>query len=84
MATSQVTAKCLVHTGLDATVTWLIDGSEAEGTKVNQASNKTHMVSEVKVSQSEWKKTKIITCRTVHQCFSSTERTVNIAGKMNA
>ncbi|XP_041813056.1 hemicentin-1-like [Chelmon rostratus] len=80
MAESEVKATCLVHTVFDAKVTWLMDGTVLPSGKINQVANTTHVVSEVVVSSSQWKELKFITCRAVHKCFSSTERTVNVTG----
>ncbi len=82
MAASEVKATCLVHTVFDAKVIWLMDGRLTPSNKVKQAANTTHIISDVTVSSSQWKQLKFITCKAEHKCFSSTERTVNVAGKM--
>nr|XP_046271479.1 uncharacterized protein LOC124073328 isoform X9 [Scatophagus argus] len=79
MAASEVKATCLVHTGFDATVTWLMDGTVTASGEEKQTANETHILSEVTVSSSRWKQLKFITCRAVHRCFPSTERTVSVA-----
>ncbi|XP_073349821.1 uncharacterized protein [Pagrus major] len=79
MSTSEVQAMCLVRTDFNAEVTWLMDGTAAPSSQVKQAENTTHILSEVKVSSNKWKQLKFLTCRAVHTCFSSTERTVSVA-----
>uniref|UniRef100_A0A8C4ES49 Ig-like domain-containing protein n=1 Tax=Dicentrarchus labrax TaxID=13489 RepID=A0A8C4ES49_DICLA len=79
MATSEVKATCFLCTAFDAEVTWLMDSKVIPSSKVKQAANTTHMVSEVTFSSSQWKQLKHITCRAVHKCFSPSEKTVNFA-----
>ncbi|KAK5856455.1 hypothetical protein PBY51_008048 [Eleginops maclovinus] len=78
MAGSTVKATCLVHTMFKAKVTWLMDGAVRQSSSVQ--TNTTHILSEVTVSSSEWKQLKLLTCKAEHKCFSSTEKTVNVAG----
>ncbi len=81
MASSEVKAKCLVRTVFDAKVTWLMDGKVSHRDTVSQDKNTTHIISHVTLSARKWKQLKSLTCRAEHECFSSTERTVNVAGK---
>ena len=81
MAASEVKATCLVHTALDANVTWLMDGTDFHSNAVSQDTNTTHIISNLKVSSSQWKQLKFLTCRAENKCFSSTEKTVSVAGK---
>ncbi|XP_033999249.1 uncharacterized protein LOC117492929 isoform X3 [Trematomus bernacchii] len=78
MAGSTVNATCLVHTMFEANVTWLMDGEETESSSVQ--SNTTHILSEVTLTSSQWKQLVFLTCKADHKCFSSTEKTVNVAG----
>ncbi|XP_078017670.1 uncharacterized protein LOC117268699 isoform X3 [Epinephelus lanceolatus] len=81
MATgSTVKATCLVRSDFDAKLTWRINGGDAPREQVTQDKNSTYIFSTVTVSSTEWKKIKLITCRAEHQCFSPTEKTVNVAG----
>ncbi|XP_071330076.1 uncharacterized protein [Trachinotus anak] len=80
MAESEVKATCSVHTGFDASVTWQIDGVDAPSSRVKKTANTTHKISHLTVPFSEWKQLKKITCKAEHTCFSSTEKTVNVAG----
>ncbi|MEQ2185452.1 hypothetical protein GOODEAATRI_018293, partial [Goodea atripinnis] len=80
MTESLLKATCLVHTTFDAKVTWLSDKSNKLSDTMKQVSNTTHISSEVTLSSSEWKQLKTITCRAEHKCFSSMEKTVNVAG----
>ncbi|XP_073351077.1 uncharacterized protein [Pagrus major] len=79
MSTSEVQATCLVRTVFNAEVTWLMDGTAAPSSQVKRAENTTHILSEVTVSSNKWKQLEFQTCRAVHTCFSSTERTVSVA-----
>ena len=81
-AASDVKATCLVHTAFDANVTWLMDGLGSTNSRVTRSTNSTHVISNVKVSSSQWKQLKFITCRAEHKCFLSTERKMSVAGKM--
>ncbi|XP_049416064.1 uncharacterized protein LOC125878734 [Epinephelus fuscoguttatus] len=81
MATgSNVEATCLVRSDYDARLTWRINGRDAQREQVTQDKNSTYIFSTVTVSSTEWKKIKLITCKAEHQCFSPTEKTVNVAG----
>ncbi|XP_071369918.1 uncharacterized protein [Centroberyx affinis] len=80
MAESKVTATCLVRTVYDAKVTWLMDKQVPNSDRVNQARNTTHIISNLTVPPSDWRKINHITCRTEHRCFSSTEETVSVTG----
>nr|XP_033936014.1 uncharacterized protein LOC117444694 isoform X1 [Pseudochaenichthys georgianus] len=77
MAGSTVKATCLVHTMFKAKVTWLMD-EVTESSSVQ--SNTTHILSEVTLTSSRWKQLGVLTCKADHKCFSSTEKTVNVAG----
>ncbi|XP_069557213.1 LOW QUALITY PROTEIN: uncharacterized protein [Brachyistius frenatus] len=79
MSTSEVTATCLVRTVFGATVTWLMDGRVSPSTTVTQDTNATHVSSNMRVSSSQWKQLKHVTCRAEHKCFSSTDKTVRVA-----
>lgn len=81
MATSEVEVTCLVRTGFDASVTWLLDGTVAPSNKVTREVKTTHIETKVTVSTSQWKGLKTLTCRAEHGCFVSTEKTVNVAGE---
>lgn len=81
MSTPEVQATCLVHTGFDAKVTWLMDGRLPQINTVSQDSNTTHIFSNVRVSSSQWKQLKNITCRAEHACFSIAEKSISVAGK---
>nr|AFH08745.1 immunoglobulin D heavy chain [Epinephelus coioides] len=77
---STVKATCLVRSDFDAKLTWRINGGDAPRDQVTQDKNSTYIFSTVTVSSTEWKKIKLITCKAEHQCFSPTEKTVNVAG----
>ncbi|KAM3597933.1 uncharacterized protein V6R79_011399 [Siganus canaliculatus] len=77
---SMVEATCLVHTGLDANVTWLMDGNVSTSDTVRRDTNTTHVSSTVTLSTNQWKRLKRLTCRAEHECFSPAERTVDVAG----
>ncbi|XP_068443257.1 uncharacterized protein [Clinocottus analis] len=79
-ADSTVKATCFVHTLLDAKVTWLMNDAVTTGSAVSEHKNTTHLVSELMVPSSQWKQLKSITCKADHKCFTSTMRTVTIAG----
>ncbi|XP_068191969.1 uncharacterized protein [Antennarius striatus] len=79
MTKSEVTATCFVRTSFDAKVIWMMDGREIPSRKVQQSQNTTHVINDVMVLSSQWKEMKFITCRAEHQCFLSTEKTVNVA-----
>lgn len=81
MSTSEVQATCLVRTAFDAKVTWLMDGRVSPSNTVRQDLNTTHIFSTVRVSSSQWKQLKHITCRAEHACFSLAEKTISVAGK---
>ncbi|XP_078141099.1 uncharacterized protein LOC139914275 [Centroberyx gerrardi] len=80
MAESKVTATCLVRTVYDAKVTWLMDKQVADSDTVNEVRNTTHIISNLTVPPSDWRKINHITCRAEHRCFSSTEETVSVTG----
>ncbi|XP_067334567.1 obscurin-like [Channa argus] len=80
MATSEVTATCSVQSDFDAKVTWLMDGRAAQSNTVTQDRNMTIIISTLRVSSSQWKQLKRVTCRAEHKCFSTTEKTVDVAG----
>ncbi|XP_044036459.1 uncharacterized protein LOC122868482 [Siniperca chuatsi] len=80
MSTSQVKATCLVRTVFDAKVSWLMDGTVSPSNTVSRDTNTTHIISNVTLSSSQWKRLKHITCRAEHDCFSFTEKTVKVAG----
>ncbi|KAM3597932.1 uncharacterized protein V6R79_011399 [Siganus canaliculatus] len=77
---SMVEATCLVHTGLDANVTWLMDGNVSTSDTVRRDTNTTHVSSTVTLSTNQWKRLKKLTCRAEHECFSPAERTVDVTG----
>ncbi|KAM4635453.1 uncharacterized protein ACJ7VT_008800 [Polymixia lowei] len=75
MAESDVTATCVVHTVFDATVTWLVDGKVSTSSNgVNQASSTDHIISNLTVPSSTWKRLKNIICRAEHPCITMTEK----------
>lgn len=80
-ATSKVEAVCLVQSAYKAKVTWLRDGTAASPTDQENEENGTVIVSKLKVSPSEWKELKSVTCKAEHPCFSATDETVNVKGK---
>ncbi|XP_071761472.2 uncharacterized protein LOC139916479 [Centroberyx gerrardi] len=80
MAESKVTATCLVRTVYDAKVTWLMDKQVPNSDTVNEVRNTTHIISNLTVPPSDWRKINHITCRAEHRCFSSTEETVSVTG----
>ncbi|XP_041866926.1 hemicentin-1-like isoform X8 [Melanotaenia boesemani] len=77
---SEVKATCLLHTAFDAKITWLMDGRVLPSDKVTTTSNTTHIFSDATVSSSQWKQMKKVTCRAEHKCFTSAEKTVDVAG----
>lgn len=81
MAKSIVKATCLVHTVYDATVTWLMDDKPASSNQVTQATYSTHIISNLIVSFSDWKKLKFLKCKAEHRCFTSNEHIVKVSGK---
>ncbi|XP_042069214.1 uncharacterized protein LOC102301507 isoform X1 [Haplochromis burtoni] len=72
-------ATCLVHTYFDATITWLIDGKAVTKTATREK-NATHIISNLSVSSTQWENMKYVTCKAEHKCFTSAEKTINIAG----
>ncbi|MGL4877188.1 hypothetical protein, partial [Paraclostridium dentum] len=80
-ATSEVTATCSVQTLFKAKVTWLMDGRAAQSNTVTQDRSMTHIISTMRVPSSQWKRLNRVTCRAEHKCFSTTEETVDVAGK---
>ncbi|CAI5675086.1 unnamed protein product [Oreochromis niloticus] len=76
---TDVQATCLVHTYFDAMITWLIDGT-AKSERVTQKKNATHIISNLTVPSTQWEKVKNVTCKAEHKCFTSAEKTINIAG----
>ena len=79
MAESEVTATCVVHTVLNATVTWLVDGKPSKS-KVEQASTIAAIISNLTVSTSQWKNLNSIACKAEHRCFSTTKKAVHLKG----
>ncbi|CAK6979225.1 uncharacterized protein LOC121883729 [Scomber scombrus] len=79
MAAAEVKATCLVHTVFDAKVTWLLDNISHSNNQVNQATNSTHIISNLTVSLSQWKNMKLLKCKAEHRCFSSAEETVVVS-----
>uniref|UniRef100_A0A669DXC4 Ig-like domain-containing protein n=1 Tax=Oreochromis niloticus TaxID=8128 RepID=A0A669DXC4_ORENI len=78
MTSNEVQVTCLVHTDFNATITWLIDG-KATKERVDIEKNTTHINSNLRVPSIQWKKVKHVTCRAEHKCFTSAEKTINIA-----
>uniref|UniRef100_A0A667XWP8 Ig-like domain-containing protein n=1 Tax=Myripristis murdjan TaxID=586833 RepID=A0A667XWP8_9TELE len=55
MAEFVVTATCLVHTDLDAKVTWLLNDTVFSNRPANQDRNTTHIISSLTVPLTDWK-----------------------------
>uniref|UniRef100_A0A667WSC2 Ig-like domain-containing protein n=1 Tax=Myripristis murdjan TaxID=586833 RepID=A0A667WSC2_9TELE len=55
MAGSVVTATCLIHTDLDAKVTWLLNDHVLSNKPANQDRNTTHIISNLTVPSTDWK-----------------------------
>ncbi|XP_038125089.1 uncharacterized protein LOC119772646 [Cyprinodon tularosa] len=82
MTQSSVSATCLVHTSLNAKITWLLDGNAPSRLteKVKQVKSSSLITSNVEVPSDKWRKLKSITCKAQHTCFSSSEKTVTVTG----
>ncbi|XP_029913598.1 uncharacterized protein LOC115363486 [Myripristis murdjan] len=80
MAGSVVTATCLIHTNLDANVTWLLNDTFLSNPRVNQDRNTTHIISNLMVPSTDWKNLNKVQCRAEHRCFTLTENTIILTG----
>uniref|UniRef100_A0A8C6T8P1 Ig-like domain-containing protein n=1 Tax=Neogobius melanostomus TaxID=47308 RepID=A0A8C6T8P1_9GOBI len=49
-----------------------------------QYRNSSHIISELKLPQREWKKLRLVSCRAQHVCLQNTEKTVPVAGKSSS
>ncbi|XP_055367014.1 LOW QUALITY PROTEIN: uncharacterized protein LOC114860813 [Betta splendens] len=78
MTSSEVEAVCVVQSAYKAKVTWLKDANKAPATQTE--SNAMPIVSKLKVSSSDWKQLRSVTCRAEHPCFQTTEKSVNVKG----
>ncbi|XP_075880067.1 uncharacterized protein LOC142886786 isoform X3 [Nelusetta ayraudi] len=78
-ATAQVQATCLVRTVFGANVTWVTDGHIVPEGKVDFSRNASDLRSILTLPSSQWKQLKLLTCKAEHRCFSSSEKTINLA-----
>uniref|UniRef100_A0A667WVL6 Ig-like domain-containing protein n=1 Tax=Myripristis murdjan TaxID=586833 RepID=A0A667WVL6_9TELE len=76
MAGSVVTATCLIHTDLDAKVTWLLNDHVLSNKPANQDRNTTHIISNLTVPSTDWKNLNKVQCRAEHRCFTLAENTI--------
>uniref|UniRef100_A0A667X032 Ig-like domain-containing protein n=1 Tax=Myripristis murdjan TaxID=586833 RepID=A0A667X032_9TELE len=81
IAESVVTATCLVHTDLDAKVTWLLNDQVLSNKPTKQDRNTTHIISNLTVPSADWKNLNKVQCRAEHRCFTLTENTIILTGK---
>ncbi|XP_034534207.1 hemicentin-1 [Notolabrus celidotus] len=77
--TSEVKVTCSVSPVFGTTVTWLLDDQVNQNNKLEEIKNTTHIISVVTLQFSQWSIFKSITCKAYHKCFSSIEKTVNVA-----
>ncbi|XP_029913841.1 uncharacterized protein LOC115363708 [Myripristis murdjan] len=80
MAGSVVTATCLIHTDLDANVTWLLNDHVLSNPRVNQDRNTTHIISNLTVPSADWKNLNKVQCKAEHRCFTLAENTIILTG----
>ncbi|XP_029913938.1 uncharacterized protein LOC115363777 [Myripristis murdjan] len=80
MAKSVVTATCLVHSDLDAKVTWLLNDTVFSNRPANQDRNTTHIISNLTIPLTDWKNLNKVQCRAEHRCFPLTENTIILTG----
>ncbi|KAK7939760.1 hypothetical protein WMY93_003086 [Mugilogobius chulae] len=79
-ADSEITATCFVHSLVNASLTWLLDGSvSSPDLRVYETSNSTHVIGKLTLSPSEWKKLSVLACRAEHLCLPPTEDKTKIA-----
>lgn len=81
MENHQVTATCVVHTALSATVTWKVDGILQSPDKVTNSENKTPITSTLTISSNQWKQARDVKCEVQHRCFANVETHINVSGK---
>ncbi|XP_053708306.1 uncharacterized protein LOC128751363 [Synchiropus splendidus] len=77
---SDVTATCSVQTTLAVTVIWMMDGKQPMSNQVSQATNSSHVISNLSVSIDGWRDLKQLKCVANHPCFTMKEETVTVAG----
>ncbi|XP_072298597.1 uncharacterized protein ighd [Eucyclogobius newberryi] len=79
MADSEITATCFVQSIVKASLTWLLDGNVPSPDQVYEASNRTHVISNLTLTPSEWKQLPVLTCKAEHLCLPTTEQNIKIS-----
>ncbi|CAG5897655.1 unnamed protein product [Menidia menidia] len=80
-ARSNVQATCSMCSVFDVKLSWLMDEKSPSIHTVTQIKNKTCLISTLQIPRETWKKLKVLKCKAQHDCFSSTEKAVNVAGR---